>query len=310
MANDTRDLDDYNPKMRKADFYAEYGEDFSEWQEHAEEMFALEEELGYSHNLTPNKYHIFPSRLSPFNIYFINKSLNKIGSGKNIKDIFRKANSFGLRSDELTDKHVGKHIVFAGCSITFGDGVPDEYIWPTLVLDKIKSKSEVSGMFNLAFNGANHVQIFTQVWSYIEKFGNPDILFINFPDIRRLVDAGFETRALYVIAALYNGLHMYCKLAGIKLISFSWDTEINIGAPDYLTNQMFFPIHNDPRSYFADTFHKFDVQDRQRFMFEYEQENADNEYKDFFVRALDIVHPGLAEQAFYADFALKCLGDF
>ena len=304
--SDSENLDKYNPKVDHADFYKEYGEDFLEWQEHFDELVAIGKEIGYSGELTPNSYHIYPGILSPFNIYFTNKNLKKIDPELKIQDIFRKPNSMGLRSDEFTKEHHGMHIVFAGCSITFGDGLPEEFIWPKLVFNKIKEEHQVSGYYNLGFNGANHFQIFTQIWSYIEHFGNPDVLFINFPDIRRLIDAGVESRAVYIIATMYNSLHLYCKSVGIKLISFTWDTEINEGPEQFIIDQMIFQPELDPRSFFAESFHKYHVvRDRQRFMFRYHQENEDSIYKDFFIRAFDIVHPGISEHAFYADFAFK-----
>jgi hypothetical protein len=185
----------------------------------------------------------------------------------------------------------------------------EEYIWPTLVLNEIAKTHKVSGMYNLGFNGANHIQIFTQIWAYIENFGAPEILFINFPDIRRLVDAGVQKEALFVITTMYNSLDMYCKEVGTKLISFSWDTEINLNAEDRFIEQMIFDLHKDPRTFFADTFHRFDVQDRWNHMFDYEQNNPDHLYKDFFVRGLDVVHPGVAEHSFYARRALEWLGE-
>lgn len=299
-----RELSFFDPKMNREEFYEEFGIDYSEWHSHAEEMFEIESSLGYGKSMT-NINEIMSSALSPFNIYFINQSLKSVGDGTmTIKDIFRPANSFGLRSDEFKKDHEGLHILFAGCSITFGDGVPDNYVWAKRVYDEIAKTEKVSGFYNVAINGGNHVDIFSQIYNYIKEFSQPDVIFINFPDLRRLADYGIAKEIMSLIVVMYGMLEKFCEAAGTRLISFSWDAEINLN-PDTesLRNRLFFDTP-DPRNSFGTTFHKFDVPEREKFMFEYSQNNKSSIYKDFFVRGLDVVHPGIAEHEFYTKLAL------
>lgn len=305
MPNNKVRLDYFDPQLNREEFYEQFGIDYTEWHDYAEEMFQIENDLGYGKSMT-NSYQILSSSLSPFNIYFINKSLKKIGDGtQTIKDIFRHANSYGLRSDEFTDQHDGLHILFAGCSITFGDGMPDDMVWARMTYDKIAETQKVSGFYNVATNGGNHMNIFNQIDCYAKSFGMPDVLFINFPDLRRLEDYGIPKEIMSLLAVYYSTLERLCELSNTKLISFTWDTEANLNVTGDIVKNKLFKNIPDPRELFGSTYHKFNADKRQEFMFEYTESNKSSPYKEFFIRGLDLVHPGLAEHAFYTELALE-----
>jgi hypothetical protein len=98
-----------------------------------------------------------------------------------------KTNLYGFRSDEFINEHSGKHIVFAGCSETYGQGGDLEDIWAHKVYSKIKEKENLSGFFNLGKCGAGVQDIIHYILSYSNKFGKPDALFILLPNLTRFI---------------------------------------------------------------------------------------------------------------------------
>ena len=97
-----------------------------------------------------------------------------------------KYNSKGFRSDEfknIGEVHDGKHILFAGCSETEGVGNKLENIWANILYKKISEEEKCSGFFSIGSKGFSIDLIFDQFLSYVEKYGKPDVLFINFPDV-------------------------------------------------------------------------------------------------------------------------------
>jgi uncharacterized CHY-type Zn-finger protein len=73
------------------------------------------------------------------------------------KDAFTyKFNSHGYRSDEFA-VHSDFPILFMGCSMTEGVGLPINEIWPSFILEKMKKLSQFAGkslpMFNIAVGG-------------------------------------------------------------------------------------------------------------------------------------------------------------
>ena len=94
-------------------------------------------------------------------------------------------NSKNFRSDEFKKEHDGKHILFAGCSVTFGTGLYAKEIWPYLVYNKIKEKEKVSGYYNISMPGISTFEIVTNIFRYINNYSKPDVIFLNLPDIAR-----------------------------------------------------------------------------------------------------------------------------
>lgn len=140
-------------------------------------------------------------------------------------------NNYGFRCDDFTSKHDGKHLLFAGCSNTFGVGLPQNFIWAKQVYDQIKLNEKVSGFYNLGIPAGSYFEIISNIFKYIKNFGNPDYIFINFPDVYRDIiyiekngNQTEETSYLSVILThnIYNMLEQYCLSNDIKLISFSW----------------------------------------------------------------------------------------
>ena len=90
-----------------------------------------------------------------------------------------RANSYGYRSNEFT---VGTDLLAAGCSFTFGVGVPEETIWANVI-----AKNLGVSVSNISRPGASVLWIVERVFTYFEKFGHPKYLMCLFPDEARTV---------------------------------------------------------------------------------------------------------------------------
>lgn len=97
-------------------------------------------------------------------------------------------NSNEFRSDEFSKSHDNKHILFSGCSETEGVGDNIEKNWSHMTYSSIKLNEGASGYYNLGLAGGGYPKIISNIFIYIEKFGNPDAIFILFPNISRWVD--------------------------------------------------------------------------------------------------------------------------
>jgi hypothetical protein len=88
-----------------------------------------------------------------------------------------RANSFGFRSDEF-DSNTG--ILFAGCSVTYGAGIPEDGIWGNVLAEKLDMTAS-----NLSRSGSSISWIVESLFKYFENYGNPKYLFCLFPDLYR-----------------------------------------------------------------------------------------------------------------------------
>ena len=163
-------------------------------------------------------------------------------------------NTLKYRSDEFTKEHNGLHILFSGCSNTYGDGLYDNEMWAKILYNKISANTQTSGFFNLGSPGQGIVVIILNIFKYIYNFGKPDVLFINFPVSRRFItynkanDRFIEinynkptkdTYELWQSIPLFEYhyifmLEQFCKHSGIKLFYGTWDQDNHFGMYDNL----------------------------------------------------------------------------
>jgi hypothetical protein len=87
-------------------------------------------------------------------------------------------NSNGFRGKEISGK---EDILIAGCSFTFGSGIPEEKIWGVQV-----AKNMSLSYCNLGYPGASILSIINSIFSYFKEYGNPKILVCLFPDLDRI----------------------------------------------------------------------------------------------------------------------------
>jgi hypothetical protein len=89
-------------------------------------------------------------------------------------------NRYGYRSAEFIDS---PEMIVAGCSMTYGEGVPDAGRWGNFLA---KDLNVFDSYVNLGIRGASVGQIVLNVFAYIEKYGKPKYLFCLFPNLERL----------------------------------------------------------------------------------------------------------------------------
>ena len=87
-------------------------------------------------------------------------------------------NSHGVRGTEISDK---QDMVIAGCSFTFGSGVPEEKIWGVQVANNMSLSYS-----NLGYPGASILSIINSIFAYFKEYGNPKFLICLFPDLDRI----------------------------------------------------------------------------------------------------------------------------
>lgn len=86
-------------------------------------------------------------------------------------------NSSGYRSDEFGP---GAELVVAGCSFTFGSGVPEDWRWGAAVARDLGMKET-----NLGVCAWSTQLIIENIFAYVKKYGAPKKLLCLFPDPSR-----------------------------------------------------------------------------------------------------------------------------
>lgn len=176
-------------------------------------------------------------------------------------------NSKNYRSHEFTKNHLGKmHVLFSGCSVTFGDGLFLEEVWSYKLW---KSLGTTSGYFSLAMQGNNIPNIVFEIMKYCSIYGKPDMIVLNLPDIYRSFKPHSHDNKMFMFYCLadpvpkeskeaslmlevqafqaYKMLELFCDSNDIPLYSFSWsaDTENLLGDGEFKT---FFKLDKDEMS--------------------------------------------------------------
>ena len=220
----------------------------------------------FDHAFRPEKDHAFLERNVDLNIFSEDISVGaRKGNAKSFEELFEKTdywddsiatNSLGYRSEPFTNKHEGLHVLFSGCSNTVGEGLFFQETWAQKVFSEITKTSATSGFYNLALGGIGFVTIIANIFKYFKKYGNPNLLFINLPDLLRFYSYDKKTNQYFYSSKIehdfnnmekelqnstyslklllyhyYMMLETYCAANNIKLISFTWDTEKRDGAP-------------------------------------------------------------------------------
>jgi hypothetical protein len=133
-------------------------------------------------------------------------------------------NSNGYRCDYFQKTHDGLHLLFTGCSNTFGEGVVQDKTWTSLLHKEISKNQKVSGYYNLAICGSTIFEIIKNCYRYIRRYGAPDYIFMLLPEIERDHIYFKESRQLLVshIVEIYKMFEDFCNAKNIKLISTTW----------------------------------------------------------------------------------------
>jgi hypothetical protein len=222
-------------------------------------------------------------------------------------------NSYAYRCDEFKTTHKEKHVLFSGCSNTYGIGLKKEEIWAHKVYSKINETEGSSGYFNVSLGGNNIINSILNIFKYCKKFGNPDIIFINLPCHSRFFD--FDKNEMVYRIKTYNNfyenyyinkltvynyyfmLEQYCKTNNIKLFSFTWSLY-----DDYYFNKnkkIFIESTNNTfKEYNFETFYyiKEDYLNDSLFLLKQKNDNL------FFDIARDGKHRGNGIHLYWSDF--------
>ena len=216
-------------------------------------------------------------------------------------------NSLNFRSDEFVTKHSGKHILFSGCSQTWGTGLLLEELWSKKIYNFLCNDGRCSGYFNIGIYGTSIMSQVINMFKYFQTYGNPDVIFYNVPDILRSYVYDDKTKMFYdgfysykseemislVSYQYYYMLDQYCSANNISLYSFSWVYDSKI--KNYWDLDFKFP-------YFLknfDTFYTMDTKKTLNFVFNYKEKNPKDKYVEL---ARDDKHLGTGFNSYWAEY--------
>lgn len=137
-------------------------------------------------------------------------------------------NTHGHRAEEPS--YGNTSVIIAGCSVTYGVGVPEKYRWGDLLTQDLKLDS-----YTVARPGLSVFEIVFEIVSYIEKYGKPKYILCLFPGSDRIaipIDGKIlrSTGSLYEPANMtdtynHNGSHI-AMLQTASLQEYYSDTKI------------------------------------------------------------------------------------
>jgi hypothetical protein len=93
-----------------------------------------------------------------------------------------KTNNYGFRSDNFDVEKSSLNFLYAGCSNTFGSGMPIEKTWAY----KLNNFLEMKDFYSVALPGASADVVIQNIITYIKKIGKPKGIFVLFPNISRV----------------------------------------------------------------------------------------------------------------------------
>ena len=223
--------------------------------------------------------HITSPSIGDYSFFVTKRYLDQMGEDYRT---FYLTNQYGFRCDNFSAQHEGPHILFAGCSLTYGESVPQELSWAQILYNKIAEEIGASGYFNIGTPGASMTDIIDLVRAYSSKYGVPDHIFILFPNLKRDKYQGIQVA---------KGLN---KDLGTRIYAMTWDRHCSTSMNNKLAKD-----HREKVSeieYLTLIDHK-DLYDH---IYRYQLDYS-GKYNDFLLKGMDDAHPGIAEHDFYAN---------
>jgi hypothetical protein len=224
-----------------------------------------------------------------------------------------KVNSYDFRCDEFTTIHKGNHVLFSGCSNTYGVGLKKEEVWAYQVYNRINKESSCSGYFNIGLKGNNIINSILNIFKYCKKFGNPDIIFINLPSQNRFFNFDEKEKKYRIVENLsiskihyiekltfynyYLMLEQYCSSNKIKLFSFTWDTYDQHSLNKNI-NKFYESVNVVFKNYNFKTFYYINEEEMLNNLFLLKQKYNNK----FFDIARDNMHRGTGAHMYWSDF--------
>jgi hypothetical protein len=243
---------------------------------------------------------------------------DKVNESNN--DIEYKLNEQYFRSQSFSNFNLNNiNALYAGCSFTFGMGLPDHLLWTSILNNKIeKYLDKKVEPFNIGFRGFSNYLIIKNIMSFIRTYGKPNFLFVVFPDCARdflfnekskeyeyvfprffhpdkfnsfevkyTKNFVYETNIVKSIDMIRH-LEDFCEVAGVKLLWTTWyypDFEIyqKAGFKNLVdTDVTFLQANTGYQKGYTQGDHGV----------EYRYDNVDN--LKYWEVARDLVHPGSA----------------
>lgn len=239
---------------------------------------------------------------------FINQQLDSSKNIKLLSKISYKLNNVGHRGEDFSKINKDNvNILFAGCSITFGEYLPENFSWPHHVYKYFKdSKTNVGPLNIISYPGASGPKLVYNIFKYFNNYGIPDYLFILMPDMFRyygpqkdgksflplvpftdgdkILESMNPLQGIYEFQQFYRMLEIVCNLLKIKLYSTSWSN---------FTNETI-------KSLQFKTYKSLNYNDFEEIINNLDQDFLKLYDKDFYITAADGMHPGLFTQIKYA----------
>ena len=187
--------------------------------------------------------------------------------------------------------------MFAGCSVTWGTGLPIEDTWSYKLYKDFASHEELSGYFNLSYPGAASTEIIHNIMKYIKRYGKPDKIFLMLPEIMRGVHFEKSAAIMHTIQ-VYDLFESYCDATNIELLSFTWDLEDISGG--------YIQTANDFMGDRFKTFHRIDYNKFAKSMYDFAMKSGD---KSMLFNAADGQHFGIAHHVGFVEQLRLMIGE-
>jgi hypothetical protein len=113
---------------------------------------------------------------------------------KNFK-IPYKLNKDGFRSNNFNKVNKNKYtVLFTGCSVTFGQDLPVEMVWPELVAKELSKEKDID-YYNLGIMGSSIMLCIKNILAFINTYGMPNLIVMLVPDLFRTISYDPETKS-------------------------------------------------------------------------------------------------------------------
>jgi hypothetical protein len=141
--------------------------------------------------------------------YFITDRILPVNNKQLIDDFTYRLNKNGYRSQHFDNfNRSEQNILTAGCSVTFGVGLPQELLWNNMLVNYINKKESTKfNHYDISYPGHSIFLIIKNIFSFIKKYGAPDKLFVLFPDIHRSVYYSYKQKEFGACTISINHLN-------------------------------------------------------------------------------------------------------
>lgn len=207
------------------------------------------------------RYHYMPDETYEDDYVILKNKTNPLQVWNGGPEIEYRWNRSGFRSQHFENFNSNDtNILFSGCSWTFGDGLPDNMVWRSLLTNEIQNKFPDKNVqqYNLANGGDSIPLIFKNVLAFLRKYDGVDYVYIllpgfdrqvcldykinngnvgfrkvvyvspedshifNIPSVKKFAETYVLEESLYMVLPLIRAIEDICQLKGIKLFWGSW----------------------------------------------------------------------------------------